>query len=67
MGRKLAGFIHTTPPTIIMAETFVSRYVPDTDVVHMYNGLVKRDNFTSPVGVTPKSNLLRYANFGKVK
>ena len=65
MGRKLAAFIHTTPPTISMVETFIARYVPNVDVVHMYNGLVKRDNFASPVGITPKSNLLRYADFAK--
>ncbi|MGB9812113.1 MAG: aspartate/glutamate racemase family protein [Thermovenabulum sp.] len=63
MSSKLVGFIHTTPATIGMVENFMKRYLPGTDYVHVYNGLVKRDNFSSPIGVTPKINLLRYANF----
>jgi len=65
MNRKLAGFIHTTPPTISMVERFMARCAPDIDIVHIYNGLVKRDNFSSPVGCTPKSNLVRYTNFAR--
>ncbi|MCL2478980.1 MAG: hypothetical protein FWF22_05720 [Treponema sp.] len=28
MSGKLAGFIHSTPPTIAMAEQLMARYVP---------------------------------------
>lgn len=65
MQNRLAGFIHTTPPTIGMVNVYMKRLAPDVDVLHIYNGLVKRDNFSSPVGVTPKSNLLRFAQFGR--
>lgn len=65
MGGQLAGFIHTTPPTLAMVEHFMARYAPGIEYVHIYNGLVKRDNFSNPVGVTPKSNLARYTGFAK--
>lgn len=57
------GFIHTTPATIGMVEKYMKRHLPGTEFIHIYDGHVKIDNFRSPVGVTPKSNLLRYANF----
>lgn len=62
-GRNMVGFIHTTPVTITMTEKFMKRYLPRTEFVHMYNGNVKVDNFRSPVGITPKINMLRYVNF----
>lgn len=65
MSSKLVGFIHTTPVTIGMVESFMKRYLPGVEYVHVYNGLIKRDNFSSPIGVTPKINLLRYANIAK--
>jgi Asp/Glu/hydantoin racemase len=61
---KKVGFIHTTPTTIGMAERFTKQYLPGTEFIHIYDGRVKIDNFQSPVGVTPKCNLLRYAVFG---
>lgn len=57
------GFIHTTPATIGMVEKNMKRYLPGTEYIHIYDGNVKIDNFQSPVGVTPKSNLLRFAVF----
>lgn len=57
------GFIHTTPSTIGMAEKYMKLYLPQTQFIHIYDGNVKIDNFKSPIGVTPKSNLLRYAVF----
>jgi len=57
------GFIHTTPSTIGMAEKYMKLYLPQTQFVHIYDGNVKIDNFKSPIGVTSKINLLRYAVF----
>lgn len=60
---KKVGFIHTTPATIGMVEKYMKQYLPGVDYVHIYDGNVKIDNFRAPVGITPKINLLRYANF----
>lgn len=60
---KKVGFIHTTPATIGMVEKYMKLYLPGVEYIHIYDGNVKIDNFKSPVGVTPKSNLLRYAVF----
>lgn len=57
------GFVHTTPATIGMAEKFMKQYLPFSQYIHKYDGRVKIDNFLSPVGVTPKKNMLRWAVF----
>ena len=57
------GLVHTTPATIGMAEKFMKLYLPFAQYIHKYDGSVKIDNFASPIGVTPKKNLLRYAVF----
>ncbi len=57
------GFIHTTPTTIDMVERYMKECLPGTEYVHLYDGNVKIDNFRSPIGLTPKSNLLRFAVF----
>lgn len=61
--RRKVGFLHTTPATIGMAEKFMKLYLPGAEFVHMYDGKLKIENFKSPVGVTPKVNMLRYANY----
>lgn len=63
MSTKKVGFVHTTPATIGMAEVFMKAYLPGVETIHMYDGNVKLANFASPIGVTPKINLLRYAVF----
>ncbi|MCE5265490.1 MAG: aspartate/glutamate racemase family protein [Deltaproteobacteria bacterium] len=65
MGTKKVGFIHTTPATIGMAESFMKACLPGVEWIHRYDGLVKMANFASPIGVTPKINLLRYAVFAE--
>jgi len=57
------GFIHTTPATIGQVEKGMKSFLPGREWIHIYDGNVKMDNFKSPIGVTPKSNLLRYAVF----
>ena len=61
MSMKRVGFVHTTPATIGMAEVFMKAYLPGIEYIHVYDGNVKLANFASPIGVTPKTNLLRYA------
>jgi aspartate/glutamate racemase len=63
MSTKKVGFVHTTPTTIGMAEAFMKAYLPGVETIHIYDGNVKLANFASPIGVTPKINLLRYAVF----
>jgi aspartate/glutamate racemase len=65
MYNKNVGFIHTTPATIAMVEKYMKIFLPRVECIHIYNGNVKRANFSSPVGVTPKINLLRYASYAQ--
>ncbi|TFG81618.1 MAG: hypothetical protein E4H20_09425 [Spirochaetales bacterium] len=61
--RRKVGFLHTTPATIGQVSDALKLHLPCVDPVHVYDGNVKIDNFHSPAGVTPKSNLLRWAVF----
>ena len=63
INRKKVGFVHTTPATIGMVEVFMKAYLPVVEYIHIYDGNVKLANFASPIGVTPKVNLLKYAMF----
>jgi len=65
MGTARIGFLHTTSSTIGMVERYMKARLPGVAIVHMYDGNIKIDNFESPVGVTPKINLLRWANFAE--
>lgn len=62
---KKVGFIHTTPATIGMVEAFMKVCLSGVEWIHRYDGRVKIANFASPIGVTPKINLLRYAVFAE--
>jgi Asp/Glu/hydantoin racemase len=64
-GSAKIGFLHTTPSTIGMIERFMKSSLPGVAIVHEYDGRVKIDNFRSPAGVTPKINLLRWANLAE--
>jgi aspartate/glutamate racemase len=46
-----------------MVEVFMKAYLPAVEYIHIYDGNVKLANFASPIGVTPKVNLLKYAVF----
>jgi Asp/Glu/hydantoin racemase len=59
------GFLHTTPATIGMVERFMKSRLTGIAYLHIYDGNVKAANFSSPAGVMPKSNLLRWANFAE--
>jgi aspartate/glutamate racemase len=48
-----------------MAEAFMKAYLPGVEYIHVYDGNVKIANFASPIGITPKINLLRYAVFAE--
>lgn len=66
MGKqKMAGFVHTTPPTIGMVDRFMKLVMPEILVVHMYDGMVKIENFQNPVGQTPKRNMRKYVAFAE--
>lgn len=62
---RKVGFLHTTPSTIGMVNSFIKAVMPDVVPVHVYDGNVKLDNFRSPIGITPKSNVLRWAVFAE--
>jgi len=65
MSEAKVGFLHTTPATIGMVERFMKSRLPGAAYLHMYDGNVKAANFSSPAGVMPKSNLLRWANLAE--
>ena len=44
-------------------QPFLARYIPDVDVMHLCDDTIQRDNIAAGVGVIPKHNYLRFAQY----
>ena len=42
---------------------FIERYIPDVEVVHLCDDTIQRDNIAAGVGVIPKHNYFRFAQY----
>jgi len=44
-------------------QPFLARYIPDVDVMHLCDDTIQRDNIAAGVGVIPKHNYVRFAQY----
>jgi aspartate/glutamate racemase len=44
-------------------EPFLERYIPDIEVVHLCDDTIQRDNIRAGVGVIPKTNYFKFAQY----
>jgi aspartate/glutamate racemase len=61
--RKTLGIIHAVNLTIRAMEPFLERYIPDIEVVHLCDDTIQRDNIRAGVGVIPKTNYFKFAQY----
>ncbi len=61
--KKTIGIIHAIHLTIRAMQPFLERYIPDVEVMHLCDDTIQRDNLSSPVGVIPKHNYFRFAQY----
>jgi aspartate/glutamate racemase len=60
---KTLGIIHAVNLTIRAMQPFLERYIPDIEVVHLCDDTIQRDNIRPGVGVIPKRNYFKFAQY----
>ena len=60
---KTIGIIHAVNLTIRAMQPFLDRYIADVEVVHLCDDTIQRDNIAAGVGVIPKQNYFRFAQY----
>ncbi len=60
---KTIGIIHAVNLTIRAMQPFLERYIPDVEVMHLCDDTIQRDNIAAGVGVIPKNNYFRFAQY----
>jgi aspartate/glutamate racemase len=61
--QKTLGIIHAINLTIRAMQPFVEKYIPDIEVVHLCDDTIQRDNIRAGVGVIPKTNYFKFAQY----
>jgi hypothetical protein len=62
-GTKTLDIIHAVNLTIHAMQPFLHRYIPEISVVHLRDDTIQRDNISAGVGVIPKHNYFRFAQY----
>ena len=60
---KSLGIIHAHNLTIRAMQPFIEKYLPDVEVVHLCDDTIQRDNIRAGVGVIPKVNYFKFAQY----
>jgi len=63
MQQKTLGIIHAIHKTIRAMEPFIAKYVPEVEVVHLADDILQRDNIAAGVGIIPKRNYYKFAQY----
>lgn len=63
MKEKTLGIIHAIHKTIKAMEPFIEKYIPEVDVMHLADDTIQRDNIAAGVGVIPKVNYYKFAQY----
>lgn len=61
--KKTLGIIHAVNLTIRAMQPFLERYIPDIEVMHVCDDTIQRDNIRAGVGVIPKNNYFKFAQY----
>lgn len=61
--KKTIGIIHAIHLTIRAMQPFLERYIPDVEVMHLCDDTIQRDNIAAGVGVIPKNNYFKFAQY----
>ena len=61
--KKTLGIIHAVNLTIRAMQPFLEKYIPDIEVVHVCDDTIQRDNIRAGVGVIPKTNYYKFAQY----
>jgi aspartate/glutamate racemase len=60
---KTLGIIHATHLTVAAVKPYVERYLPGVEIMHFCDDTIQRDNIAAGVGVIPKANYFKVAQY----
>jgi aspartate/glutamate racemase len=60
---KTLGIIHAVNLTIRAMQPFIEQYIPAVSVMHLCDDTIQRDNIRAGVGVIPKRNYFKFAQY----
>jgi aspartate/glutamate racemase len=60
---KTLGIIHAVNLTIRAMQPFIEQYIPEVSVMHLCDDTIQRDNIRAGVGVIPKRNYFKFAQY----
>jgi aspartate/glutamate racemase len=63
MSDQTLGIIHAIHLTIGAMQPFLKKFIPEVQVVHLCDDTIQRDNIAAGVGVIPKVNYYKFAQY----
>jgi aspartate/glutamate racemase len=63
LNEKTLGIIHAVNLTIRAMQPFLEQYLPEVSVMHLCDDTIQRDNIAAGVGVIPKVNYFKFAQY----
>jgi aspartate/glutamate racemase len=63
LSERTLGIIHANNITIRAMQPFIEKYVPEVSVMHLVDDTIQRDNIAAGVGVIPKRNYFKFAQY----
>ena len=63
LSEKTLGIIHASILTTRAVQPFIEQYIPEVDIMHVVDDTIQRDNIRAGVGVIPKVNYYKFAQY----
>lgn len=60
---KTLGIIHASHITITAMQPYLEKYLPEVQSMHLCDDTIQRDNIRAGVGVIPKVNYFKFAQY----
>lgn len=63
LAEKTLGIIHASVITTRAVQPFIDQYLPEVSIMHLVDDTIQRDNIRAGVGVIPKVNYFKFAQY----
>jgi aspartate/glutamate racemase len=63
LSNKTLGIIHASHITITAMQPYIDKYIPEVSIMHLCDDTIQRDNIAAGVGVIPKVNYFKFAQY----
>ena len=63
LSEKTLGIIHASSITIDAVKPYIEKFIPEVDIMHICDDTIQRDNIAAGVGIIPKVNYYKFAQY----